>query len=277
MSSTINNANEVQVFNNANFGQVRSMMIDGEPWFVGKDVAEALGYAKPENAISIHIDDEDKTSTLIQGSGSNYKSKAILINESGLYSLIMSSKLPKAKEFKRWVTSEVLPTIRKTGSYGKLKELSAPQTLDSLFNIDSLYLIVSKLKEEHDGLKSEIAAKDVTIAEQNITIKQLETQVKNTLLIPETLEVPTDNGKLYCVTAIANEFKGVNAVKLNKLLIEWEIQHKVGSHYEMCEGFDESKYVSYSTYKGVITQMRWKEAGRSLIHKRMLQEGYQFA
>lgn len=277
MSSTINNANEVQVFNNANFGQVRSMMIDGEPWFVGKDVAEALGYAKPENAISIHIDDEDKTSTLIQGSDSNYKSKAILINESGLYSLIMSSKLPKAKEFKRWVTSEVLPTIRKTGSYGKLKELSAPQTLDSLFNIDSLYLIVSKLKEEHDGLKSEIAAKDVTIAEQNITIKQLETQVKNTLLIPETLEVPTDNGKLYCVTAIANEFKGVNAVKLNKLLIEWEIQHKVGSHYEMCEGFDESKYVSYSTYKGVITQMRWKEAGRSLIHKRMLQEGYQFA
>lgn len=118
MANTINNANEIQVFNNANFGQVRSMMIDDEPWFVGKDVAEALGYAKPENAISIHIDDEDKTSTLIQGSGSNYKSKAILINESGLYSLIMSSKLPKAKEFKHWVTSEVLPTIRKTGSYG---------------------------------------------------------------------------------------------------------------------------------------------------------------
>ena len=104
----------------------------------------------------------------------------------------------------------------------KLKEIAAPQTLDSLFNIDTLYLIVSKLKEEHDSLKSEIAAKDVTIAEQNITIKQLETQVKNTLLIPETLEVPTDNGKLYCVTDIAKEFKGVNPVKLNKLLIEWE-------------------------------------------------------
>lgn len=275
MSNTINNANEVQVFNNANFGQVRSMMIDGEPWFVGKDVAEALGYTNSNKALVDHVDIEDKGVTKCYTLGGMQNLN--VINESGLYSLIMSSKLPKAKEFKRWVTSEVLPTIRKTGSYGKLKELSAPPTLDSLFHIDNLYLIVSKLKEEHDGLVSEIAAKDVTIAEQKITIKQLETQVKNTLLIPETLEVPTDNGKLYCVTAIANEFKGVNAVKLNKLLIEWEIQHKVGSHYEMCEGFDESKYVSYSTYKGVITQMRWKEAGRSLIHKRMLQEGYQFA
>ncbi len=273
MSNTINNA--IQVFNNTNFGQVRSMMIDGEPWFVGKDITSILGYKDTADALKKHIDSEDKLTRRFADSGQHRE--MIIINESGLYSLIMSSKLPKAKEFKRWVTSEVLPTIRKTGSYGKLKELSAPQTLDSLFNIDSLYLIVSKLKEEHDSLKSEIAAKDVTIAEQNITIKQLETQVKNTLLIPETLEVPTDNGKLYCVTAIANEFKGVNAVKLNKLLIEWEIQHKVGSHYEMCEGFDESKYVSYSTYKGVITQMRWKEAGRSLIHKRMLQEGYQFA
>lgn len=275
MSNNINNANEVQVFNNANFGQVRSMMIDGEPWFVGKDVAEALGYTNSNKALVDHVDIEDKGVTKCYTLGG--MQNLTVINESGLYSLIMSSKLSKAKEFKRWVTSEVLPTIRKTGSYGKLKELSAPPTLDSLFNIDSLYLIVSKLKEEHDGLVSEIAAKDVTIAEQKITIKQLETQVKNTLLIPETLEVPTDNGKLYCVTAIANEFKGVNPVKLNKLLIEWGIQHKVGTHYEMCEGFDESKYVSYSTYKGVITQMRWKEAGRSLIHKRMLQEGYQFA
>ena len=84
---------------------------------MGKDVAEALGYKKPENAIANHVSDEDKTSTLIQGSGSNYKSKATIINESGLYSLILGSKLEKAKEFKRWVTAEVLPTIRKTGGY----------------------------------------------------------------------------------------------------------------------------------------------------------------
>lgn len=111
--------NELQVFNNDEFGSIRTWVVDDEPWFVGKDIATILGYAKPENAIANHVDDEDKTTTLIQGSGSNYKSKAILINESGLYSLILSSKLPSAKKFKRWVTSEVLPSIRKTGSYGK--------------------------------------------------------------------------------------------------------------------------------------------------------------
>ena len=111
--------NELKVFNNDEFGSIRTWVVDDEPWFVGKDIATILGYAKPENAIANHVDDEDKTSTLIQGSGSNYKSKAILINESGLYSLILSSKLPSAKKFKRWVTGEVLPSIRKTGSYGK--------------------------------------------------------------------------------------------------------------------------------------------------------------
>lgn len=109
--------NDIQIFNNPEFGQVRAVTINDEPWFIGKDVAMTLGYAKPENAIASHVDAEDKTSTLIQGSGSNYKSKTILINESGLYSLILSSKLPSAKKFKRWVTSEVLPAIRKTGGY----------------------------------------------------------------------------------------------------------------------------------------------------------------
>lgn len=109
--------NDIQIFNNPEFGQVRAVTINDEPWFIGKDVAMTLGYAKPENAIASHVDAEDKTSTLIQGSASNYKSKTILINESGLYSLILSSKLPNAKRFKRWVTSEVLPAIRKTGGY----------------------------------------------------------------------------------------------------------------------------------------------------------------
>ena len=92
--------------------------------FVGKDVAQALGYAKPENAIATHVDVDDKTTTLIQGTGSNYKSKVIIINESGLYSLILSSKLPQAKAFKRWVTSEVLPQIRKTGGYIPTRDAS---------------------------------------------------------------------------------------------------------------------------------------------------------
>ena len=94
-----------------------TMVINGEPWFVGKDVASVLGYVFPRRALYNHVDEEDKTTVLIQHPGSNYKSKTILINESGLYALILSSKLPRAREFKRRVASEVLGQIRKMGGY----------------------------------------------------------------------------------------------------------------------------------------------------------------
>ena len=107
----------IQIFTSEIFGEIRTCQVNNQIMFVGKDVAQALGYAKPENAIATHVDVDDKTTTLIQGTGSNYKSKVIIINESGLYSLILSSKLPQAKAFKHWVTSEVLPQIRRTGGY----------------------------------------------------------------------------------------------------------------------------------------------------------------
>ncbi|HDA0727062.1 TPA: ORF6C domain-containing protein [Staphylococcus aureus] len=107
---------ELQTFNFEEL-PVRTLEVDGEPYFVGSDIAKILGYQKPQNAIATHVDLEDKTTTLIQGTGSNYKSNAVIINESGLYSLIFSSKLENAKRFKRWATSEVLPTLRKTGAY----------------------------------------------------------------------------------------------------------------------------------------------------------------
>ena len=108
---------EIQIFTSEVFGEIRTCQVNNQIMFVGKDVAQALGYAKPENAIATHVDVDDKTTTLIQGTGSNYKSKVIIINESGLYSLILSSKLPQAKAFKHWVTAEVLPQIRRTGGY----------------------------------------------------------------------------------------------------------------------------------------------------------------
>ena len=108
---------EIQIFKNPQFAEIRVMVKDGEPWFVGKDVASVLGYKSPSVAICENVDSEDKTTFVISESGSKYKSKTTFINESGLYSLILSSKLPQAKEFKRWVTSEVLPQIRKTGAY----------------------------------------------------------------------------------------------------------------------------------------------------------------
>lgn len=109
--------NELQIFKSSEFGQVRTVTIDGEPWLVAKDVADALGYSNSRDALARHVDDEDKTSVVIPDTGSNYKSKATLINESGLYSLVLSSKLPTAKKFKHWITSEVLPAIRRTGGY----------------------------------------------------------------------------------------------------------------------------------------------------------------
>lgn len=134
---------DIQIFNSKEFGEVRALELSGTPWFVGKDVAGALGYAKPENAVANHVDDEDKTSTLIQGSGSNYKSKAILINESGLYSLVLSSKLPSAKKFKRWVTGEVLPAIRRHGAY------MTDQALErAITEPDFLIRLATQLKEE---------------------------------------------------------------------------------------------------------------------------------
>lgn len=106
---------ELKIFENAEFGEIRTVNIDGEPWFVGKDVASALGYAKPADAIGKRVDSEDRgISKMETPSG---KQDMVIINESGLYSLIFSSKLESAKRFKHWVTSEVLPSIRKTGSY----------------------------------------------------------------------------------------------------------------------------------------------------------------
>lgn len=110
--------NEMKIFENKEFGSVRTVIINGEPYFVGKDVAAILGYAKPLNALATHIDEDDSLKQGLTDSIGRTQ-ETILINESGLYSLIISSKLPNAKKFKHWVTSEVLPTIRKTGSYQK--------------------------------------------------------------------------------------------------------------------------------------------------------------
>ena len=127
--------NDLQIFENPEFGQVRTVEIDGTPWLVGKDVAVALGYKNPGKAIIAHVDEEDKRLEMLpQGADSQNgnvspSSKTALINESGLYGLILSSKMPKAKAFKHWVTSEVLPAIHKTGAY---ESFQAKQHIEQL-------------------------------------------------------------------------------------------------------------------------------------------------
>ena len=134
-------ANEIQIFENPEFGTIRTVMIDGEPWFVGKDVAVTLGYGDTNQAIRKHIDDEDKLTRRFDGSGQNRE--MTIINESGLYSLALSSKLPTAKQFKRWVTNEVLPSIRKHGAYMTKETLT-----ESLARPENLMVILQTLLEE---------------------------------------------------------------------------------------------------------------------------------
>ena len=124
--------NEMMIFEDVDFGKIRTVMIDGEPWFVGKDIALALGYKKPENALITHVDRDD---TLKQGiiDSIGRRQMVTVINESGLYSLIMSSKLASAKKFKRWVTKEVLPSIRKHGAYATEELLNDPEFAIKVF------------------------------------------------------------------------------------------------------------------------------------------------
>lgn len=143
--------NELTVFNNEEFGEIRTLMIDDEPWLVAKDVAKALGYANPQKAVRDHVSEEDKGVNEMFTPGG--KQNVTFINESGMYSLIFSSKLENAQRFKQWVTSEVLPTIRKHGAY------MTPQTIDALLSDpDTIIQLATALKEERakaEQLKAE--------------------------------------------------------------------------------------------------------------------------
>lgn len=155
--------NELQIFKNEEFGEVRTVTIDNEPWFVGKDIAQALGYVKPTDAVRKRVEEEDRGISKLE-TPSGIQEMAV-INESGMYSLILGSKLPSAKKFKRWVTSEVLPTLRKTGSYEMPKK-----SADKKEKLPSVNQMVKNIKGAlHDaGVDSKyIAAEIVRIYSDN--------------------------------------------------------------------------------------------------------------
>lgn len=156
------------VFGNADFGEVRTVVIDGEPWFVGKDVAQCLGYTNPSKALADHVDDDDKLnnktlSSLGQRGG-------WLINESGMYALIFGSKLEKAREFKRWVTSEVLPALRKTGHYEVAADQSVNQLLAEFGDFKVTY--VQQMVEFKDALEKQTKAFDKSISNMTLSTSQ---------------------------------------------------------------------------------------------------------
>ncbi len=145
---------DIQIFNNPDFGEIRTIIINGEPWFVGNDCAKALGYQKPDQAIRTNVDKED---SCLEGvsDANNHTQKMKVINESGLYALIFGSKLGTAKKFKKWVTSEVLPQIRQTGTYGQ--PLTLQQQVQTIAQgTTELYQQVGEVREEVKTIKTEV-------------------------------------------------------------------------------------------------------------------------
>lgn len=199
--------NKIEIFENSEFGTVRALEIDGEPWFVGRDVALILGYSNASKAVSMHVDNEDKLFKMLDiadsqnGNVSKGQSKTAFINESGLYSLILSSKLPKAKEFKRWVTNEVLPSIRKTGGY-------------HVPTIDPEQLSLMKLNAKARVAEIWLAISGNT---QNQTYKDIcNTYAANTLAEKEVFALPAVTEKTYTATEIG-KLLGVSASKIGRL------------------------------------------------------------
>ncbi len=164
--------NNMQIFKNEQFGEVRVVEQNGEPWFVGKDVAEILGYSDTNKAVAMHVDNEDKK--LNDKSSLSFGQRgAHLINESGLYSLILSSKLPQAKQFKRWVTSEVLPSIRKHGGYINGQESMTDEELLSKALIMAQSKIEEKTREIERMRPKEIFADAVTASHNSILVGEM--------------------------------------------------------------------------------------------------------
>ena len=240
--------NQIQIFNNTEFGEIRTVKINGEPYFVGKDVAEALGYVKARNAIAKHVDDEDKKDAPIQGALGGTQNMTI-INESGLYSLIMGSKLDGAKRFKRWVTSEVLPSIRKTGAYAvdsksaefKARELRVREmnAQARLLNAETRRLIAL---QNEKGLSK--------VAVDTLAVKAIERITGNDLgdALPRT-------EKTYSASEVGNAL-GVSAVKVGKIANAYGLKTE---EYGITV-LDKSRYSAKE-----VTSFRYNEKGKAKI------------
>lgn len=255
----------VKVFQHEQFGSIRTMEHEDTVWFVGKDIAMILGYGDSKNAakaIRIHVDDEDKGVSEMDTPGG--KQKITLINESGLYSLILSSKLPKAKDFKHWVTSEVLPSIRKHGVYMTPKRLT-----ESLQNPDSLITILETLKAEQEKNK----ALTETVAAQK---KELAETKPKSEYCDRILSTPD----LLNITEIAKDY-GITAKVMNQILHELGIiyyQHNTWLVYQrfVCEGFAKNNTIEFLDKRGRLRAsqaLQWTHKGRLYIYHLLRENG----
>lgn len=255
--------NEIQIFKNDEFGSIRTLEVDNEPWFVGKDVAEILGYSDPQKAIKMHVDDEDKLTRQIVVSGQNRQ--MYTINESGLYSLILSSKLPKAKQFKRWVTSEVLPTIRKTGGYVADEEKFLDTYLPNA-NEQTKLMFKAQLNVIKD-LNGKVGLLETENARQRQIIGELKPKSDYTDKI-------LNNKGLVTISQIAKDY-GVSGQKMNNLLHKFGVQYKQSGQWLLYakyhnKGYTHSKTINIVRSDGVpdvVMETKWTQKGRLFIYE----------
>ena len=250
---------ELQIFKNAEFGFVRTITVEGEPYFVAKDVTGILGYANASKAISDHVEEEDKLNN--ESLSSLGQRGGWLINESGLYSLILSSKMPNAKRFKRWVTSEVLPTIRRHGLYAMDEVLANP---DILLNA---LLELKAERERNSSLQAMVAVQSQQMIEMPPKVSYY--------------DVVLNCKDLVAISVIAKDY-GWSATKLNQYLQQKGIQYKQGGKIWLLyqkyaeKGYTSTKTHSYpgsdgSTHTKVHTY--WTQRGRLFIYDLLKADG----
>ncbi|EIE3775271.1 phage antirepressor [Staphylococcus pseudintermedius] len=241
---------ELQTFNFEEL-PVRTLTVDDEPYFVGKDVSDILGYSNSRKALSDHVDEEDKLTSQIVTAGQ--RRNQTLINESGLYSLIFSSKLDSAKRFKRWVTSEVLPAIRKHGIYATDSVIE--QTIQ---NPDYIIHVLTEFKKEREGR---------LVAEQ---------QVKELKPKATYYDLVLQNKSLLSVSKIAKDY-GMSARALNKLLHELGVQYKQGDIWLLYAKHQDKGYTQTSTYaldeEHSKVTTKWTQKGRLFIYELLKNKG----
>jgi anti-repressor protein len=250
---------ELQVYKNVEFGSVRTTTIGGQPYFVGKDVAEILGYSNTRKALIDHVDEEDKDDVTIRDAIGRTQTMTA-INESGLYSLILSSKMPNAKKFKRWVTSEVLPAIRKHGLYA---------TDDLIANPDLAIAAFTALKEEREKNKELMAA--VAIGQQQIA----EMTPKATYY-----DVVLKCKDAVNISVIAKDY-GWSAMRMNEYLHDKGIQFKQGDIWLLYQkhapnGYTKTNTHIYEDSKGIEhtkVHTKWTQKGRLFIYEQLKADG----
>lgn len=251
--------NELMIFNNPEFGEIRTVEVDGEPWLVGKDVARALGYKDATKAARERVDAEDRgVAKMDTPSG---QQEMTIINESGVYSLVLGSKLPSAKKFKRWVTSEVLPSIRKNGMYLLPKDY--PSALRALADSEEQRMAL-------ECTNATLAAENERQAQVIAEFEPIRQYVDTILESPDAL----------ATSQIAADY-GMSAQQLNKILRDEGVQHKVNGQWllykkHMNKGYTKSKTFQFTHSDGradTKLHTQWTQKGRLMIHNILEKRG----